>query len=366
MPQPANPQAGVKPKTLHIFRPGRHRPMNGAPINFTEADLEQCARVYDPKLHEAPIVIGHPESNGPAHGWIAGLVCDKTGLRAIPRAVNPAFAEKTRQGQYRKISAAFYAPDSPDNPVPGSLYLRHVGILGAQPPAVKGLEQFEFGENERGILYFEETLDADGEISGTGLFAQLRAWLIKNKGQEVADEMLPEDKLKLIEDRIEETPEAQPPEDAEIKPDAPAEEVVAELTQQVTEQAETIAKLAEEKDALEEKLEAEAGSNAAKDAVDFAERLINEGRLAPRHRGAVIAFMEVAAGKKPARSASGVLSFGEGDKARPLLPAFKAFLAGLPQAPQFGEAAPKNRAASSKPAVNPLIADAQRRRQGGR
>jgi len=355
-------KAKTKLKTLHIFRPGRHRPMQGGALNFTEADLVQCARVYDPDLHEAPIVIGHPASNGPAHGWVGSLIADKTGLRAVPRQINPEFAEAARGGAFKKISASFYPPDSPDNPVPGSWYLRHVGVLGAQVPAIKGLEQFEFGEGETGIVTFEENIDADGEISGTGLFAQLRAWLIKNRGQEVADDVLPEDKLKKLQEQVEDAPADAKPTDAEVKPDAPAEDVVAELAHQVAEQAETIAQLAEEKEKLAEKLEAEEGQAAAGEAAEFAERLIREGRVLPRHRAAVVAFMEMAAGRKPRRNTSGVIEFGEGERVRPLLPAFKAFLASLPPSVQFGEVAPKNRAAVAKPAVNPLIADAQRRK----
>jgi len=245
----ASGKAGGKVKTLHIFKPGKHTPMQGGRLTFSEADLAACARAYDPDIHEAPIVIGHPETNGPAHGWVGALIADKTGLRAVPRQVDPAFAEMSNAGRFKKVSASFYMPDSPQNPVPGSLYLRHVGFLGAQVPAVKGLEQVTFSEGETGVVTFEENLDADGNVSGTGLFAQLRAWLIKNKGQEVADDVLPEDK-------IEATPEVSDAiEDTEVKPDTAAEDVVAELAQQITEQAETIAQLVEEKDKLEEKLE---------------------------------------------------------------------------------------------------------------
>jgi len=354
--------SGSKIKTLHIFKPGRHTPTQGGVLNFTEADLAQCARVYDPELHEAPIVIGHPASNGPAHGWVGALIADKTGLRAVPRQINPSFAEAARQGAFRKVSASFYPPDSPDNPVPGSWYLRHVGVLGAQVPAIKGLEQFEFGEGETGVVTFEESIDADGEISGTGLFAQLRAWLIKNRGQEVADDVLPEDKIKALQEQAEDVPaDAKPAGDAELKPDAAAEDVVAELTQQITGQAETITRLSEEKEQLAEKLEGQEGETTAREAAEFTERLIGEGRILPRHRQAIVAFMEVAGGRKPKRGNSGVIEFGEGERARPLLPAFKAFLASLPPSVQFGEVAPRNRAQAAKSAVNPLVADAERR-----
>jgi len=368
MRAPAQTKTAAKPgtvKTLHIFKPGRHRPMQGGAINFSEADLRVCAASYDPDVHEAPIVIGHPETDAPAYGWIAALKADKRGLWAVPRQVDPQFAEKVEQGAFKKISVALYSPDSPDNPRPGTWGVRHVGFLGAQVPAVKGLAQVAFGEHS-GIVTFEENLDENGEISGTGFFAKLRALLLEHGGKEVADDLMPEERVQKLQDSIEDAPEAAPTE-ADIQPDAPAEEAVVELVQQVAEQAETIAKLAEEKDKLEEQLQAEAGGASAKEAAEFAEKLISEGRLLPRHRAAVVAFMEVAAGGKPRRNASGVVEFGEGDKTRPLLPAFKALLASLPPSPQFAEAAPKHRVASSAranpAAVNPLVADAARRKQ---
>jgi len=46
--------------SLDIFRSGRHTASSGASLAFTEADLAATAAAYDPALHEAPIVVGHP------------------------------------------------------------------------------------------------------------------------------------------------------------------------------------------------------------------------------------------------------------------------------------------------------------------
>ena len=138
MPQPASP------KPLHIFRAGTHTAADGRELIFSEADLAATAKAYDPALHEAPIVVGHPAHNAPAYGWVSGLVAGADGLRAAPRQVDPSFAESVAAGRFKKISASFYHPQSPANPAPGVFYLRHVGFLGAMPPAVKGLAQAEF------------------------------------------------------------------------------------------------------------------------------------------------------------------------------------------------------------------------------
>ncbi|STD22410.1 Uncharacterised protein [Enterobacter asburiae] len=70
-------------------------------------------------------------------------------LLAEPDQLDPQFAELVGNGRFKKVSASFYLPDSPNNPKPGTLYLRHVGFLGAQPPSIKGLKQVSFGEKRR-------------------------------------------------------------------------------------------------------------------------------------------------------------------------------------------------------------------------
>ena len=58
---------GARPmKPLHIFKPGKHVAMSGANLNFSEADLAATVLAYDPALHEAPLVIGHPKHDAPA------------------------------------------------------------------------------------------------------------------------------------------------------------------------------------------------------------------------------------------------------------------------------------------------------------
>ena len=131
-------------KPIQIFKPGRHTAMSGAVLEFSAADLAASAAAYDPAKHEAPIVVGHPTLDAPAYGWIKGLAYADSALDAQPDQVDAAFAEMVAAGRFKKISASFYAPDAPGNPVPGVYYLRHVGFLGAAAPAVKGLRAPSF------------------------------------------------------------------------------------------------------------------------------------------------------------------------------------------------------------------------------
>ena len=128
------PVLGAKP--LQIFKPGRHTAMSGASLAFSESDLAASAAAYDPAVFQAPIVVGHPKTDDPAYGWVSALAFADGALEASPEQVDPAFAEIVEAGRFKKISAAFYAPEAPNNPVPGVYYLRHVGFLGAAAPAV--------------------------------------------------------------------------------------------------------------------------------------------------------------------------------------------------------------------------------------
>jgi len=161
-------------KPLHIFRAGRHTAQSGACLEFSEAEVGAIAANYDPALHEAPIVVGHPRTDAPAYGWIKSLRAEGAELFAEPDQVEPAFAEMVRAGRFKRMSASFYPPKSAANPAPGSYYLKHVGFLGAQPPAVKGLKAAEFAEDGEAVTV--EVAFSEAEIAGVASegFAGLR------------------------------------------------------------------------------------------------------------------------------------------------------------------------------------------------
>lgn len=133
-------------QSIEIFRVGTHTDSAGTARTFTAQDVQAMAVAYNPTRHEAPLTLGHPSSDKPAYGWVKGLTATPDGrlMMRVDR-VDAAFAQGLKAGRYSKRSASFYPPDSPGNPVPGKWYLRHVGWLGAQPPAVQGLADVKFG-----------------------------------------------------------------------------------------------------------------------------------------------------------------------------------------------------------------------------
>lgn len=310
--------------------------MSGDSFNFSESDIAATVLAYDPALHEAPLVLGHPKHDAPAAGWVKSLSASADGLIAEPQQVDPAFAELIAKAAYKKISASFYHPDSPSNPVPGVYYLRHVGFLGAQPPAVKGLRSIELADDEEGVIAFGDF----GHETGASLWRRLREFLIGDRGQEVADQVIPTWAIDTIVDaaRIDDKPApafsepAQP--QTSTTEDTPVTE--AEKTALLADNARLQREVQQNKD--EKRQETQAAIHSGN--VAFAEGLVAVGRLLPKHSAALIAVLDFAEGtEKP-------LEFGEGDARQPVATGLKAIFNDLPKQISFAEQASKERQTS--------------------
>lgn len=321
--------------------------MSGAVVELGEADLAACAKAYDPALHEAPLVIGHPKHDAPAYGWVHSLDADKAGLNASPKQVDVQFAELVDKGSFKKISASFYTPDAPNNPVPGVYYLRHVGFLGAQPPAVKGLREVAFAEAEEGVVEFSDP----GLNVIASVFRRVREWFLTSHGQEVADKVLPDWEIESIREISQwADPDTQRMAFADAATHLPVSEAPAVASTATTNlptsqenhvNQEEAAALSAENTQLKQQLAAAAAQREADQAakrhdqsVSFADGLVSGGTLAPKHKDVVVAFLNFS-------EAHTTVEFGEGDAKQPLATAFKSFLGDLPKVVDFGEHATK-------------------------
>ena len=329
---------------FEIFRAGTHTDNNGRQVNISAADLAEAVAAYDPKLHEAPIVVGHPKTDDPAFGWISGLKTENGVLFADFAQVDDDFAGLVKAGRYKKVSASFYPPDSPNNPKPGVWSLRHVGFLGAQPPAVKGLTAINFAEGE---VYVEFSEAAHGIAAR--LWRNMREWLIAQFGQDAADKVVPDWEIEGIKEMA-----ARPdlPPDPVLFADPPPTPNPTDHKESPMSEQDQAAALAAEK-AAREKAEADAAQAKAelkklqdeqakdlRDAAhqqnaDFAEGLVKEGRLKPADKALVVQVLDFA--EHPEHTTA---DFGEGEAAKPLGTALREFLAAvLPQQLPTGEMA---------------------------
>ena len=178
---------------IDLFRPGTQTAMGGQTIDFTEELLTASAAAYDPALHEAPLVVGHPKTDDPAYGWVKALSFAEGEMAAEGDQVEPAFAELVQSGRYKKVSASFYPPAHASNPVPGVYYLKHVGFLGAVPPSLKGLKPVEFADDADVVtveLEFAENRAGQVARAMAEAWGRLRDWFIGKYGLEEADKAM--------------------------------------------------------------------------------------------------------------------------------------------------------------------------------
>ncbi|WP_293602620.1 MULTISPECIES: peptidase [unclassified Polaromonas] len=325
--------------------------MEGIVVDFTSSILEEVASTYDPKLHEAPIVIGHPKLADPAYGWVGSLSFGEGGLVADERQVDPDFNELRRKGHYKHPSASFYMPDSPNNPTPGKWYLRHVGFLGATAPALKGLnaQAVSFAESEQGVVTFGELPGYAGSYVAS-MLRKLREWFIDKEGLETADRILPDwevEGLREISQRASDSPtQATPQITSFADPSNPLfnhkeppsmDKTPEQLKKELTEAQGTISSLQEA-----DRKRAADGRHAAH--VSFADTLIAEARWPSGAKDVLVATLDHL--QTPSGEA-GVVSFGEGDKASPLAVALQEQLKALSPMVELGEVATKAKGAGA-------------------
>jgi hypothetical protein len=263
------------PKWFAIFRTGKHTDSNGNTREWTEADLDKIVESYDPSKHEAPIVIGHPKSNAPAFGWIEKLKRVGDTLYALPKQLAQEFVEMVNKGLFKKRSISLY-PDGT---------LRHVGFLGATPPAVKGLPDVEFSD-EYSTLEIEQELQ-DYQEADQPTIDELKQYIAQLEGELVTkNEML---------NNLQATIDALKQENEKLK------NQIIELMQQVQ----------------------------VKNFEEKVQKLISEGKLLPKLVPQVKKMYEVIQSK--------TMDFEEGEA----LNSFYEFLENLPKVIQFDEVAKK-------------------------
>ena len=140
----------MKDGLVEIFRAGTYTPNSGEPMKFSPAEVEAIAASYDPSVSEAPIVVGHPKDNSPAYGWVESLKAQGGRLLAKFKQVDQGFREAVNASRFKHRSISLRK-----NPDGRGYYLRHVGFLGAAPPAVKGMRPVPANFEEGDAIAFE-------------------------------------------------------------------------------------------------------------------------------------------------------------------------------------------------------------------
>lgn len=141
---------GLRRGRIHVLKAGTW-PASPHDLTLTDADLAVIAAAYAPGAYQAPIVIGHPENDHPAYGWALSLALDGEGLWAEVE-VTPELVTAIEAGHFRTVSVSLWPAGAAGNPRPEGWSLKHIGFLGAKPPAVKGLTPLKFAASDAGEL----------------------------------------------------------------------------------------------------------------------------------------------------------------------------------------------------------------------
>lgn len=145
-----------------IFKAGVHKG-----IEWSEERVNKIASIFNKQIKSAPLVINHPQDDKPKYGEVERLFV-KNGVLFAECTIEDSLKSLIQKGQINGISSAFYLPHNEINPFRGiSDYLRHVGFLVGQNPAVKGLPDpresllyskdcFSFNDNGFDSVLFSE------------------------------------------------------------------------------------------------------------------------------------------------------------------------------------------------------------------
>jgi len=151
---------------IEIMRAGIFRDMNERMIAVEADTMRELADSYDEKAGAAPLVLGHPKTNGPAVGWVKSLAVKGDKLVATVGQIPVALRDAVNAGSYRKCSASWYLPKTPNSPNPARHYLRHIGLLGAAVPAITGLADVALAASEdaEGVVSFSDAPMAQNDV----------------------------------------------------------------------------------------------------------------------------------------------------------------------------------------------------------
>ncbi|MCH5149420.1 MAG: hypothetical protein J1G30_02025 [Spirochaetales bacterium] len=138
---------------IPFFKVGTFESQDGQKRSYTLQDLQEIERRYNERKEKAPIVIGHPAKNEEKPlGTIESVKIFKEKLFAFVDGVDSKFFKAFKSGAYRFCSVALQDLD-----------IRHIGFLGAMPPAIKGLGDTFIIKEENDIKELGLKL-SDGEI----------------------------------------------------------------------------------------------------------------------------------------------------------------------------------------------------------
>lgn len=137
---------------IAAFKVGTWTSAEGRTIDYTEEDIDAIVDLYNNQdesdKRTAPVVVGHPETDSPAYGWIEAAKREGDVLWLKLVDMKDEFMQWVEDGHYRERSISLYANN----------LIKHLGFLGGVPPAVPGLPPVKLSND---AAYSFSLLDSD-------------------------------------------------------------------------------------------------------------------------------------------------------------------------------------------------------------
>ncbi len=280
-------------KYFQVFKAGKY-PQG----EFTQKDVEEIAKNYDPSFCEAPITIDH-EQTGPAYGWVDKVKTDGDILQVSFKDTPKSFQDDVNAGKYKKVSVELYK-----NLEGKGHYLKAVSFLGAAIPQVKGLEPVKFMDSESEIYEFEVAEDET-----------------ENFTQDEIDDL--KKQVEDLENQIAKFKEKDKQKEQKLETIKSLKDKISALTNEVS----TFKEKAQGKEQIEQELNDIKTALKNKEYEDFIEKQINDGKLVPANKDVVLSIF---------KELDNVKKFGEDTE---LVSSFKSFIESLPKQIVFDETA---------------------------
>jgi len=269
---------------LEVIKSGEYPgkiPVTRALLEHNAEHLNRLAR--DESFSGVPYVLGHPDTNHPAYGWASEFKVSSNGESGnecgwslfVRGKVHEALRKAIDAGFYKNISVAFNK---------ATMLLRHIGFLGAVPPAVDGMQPIKFTPGEELETYKSEFAAQDGDqkqkghaMGGFNFNYETDAWEYRNAKGEVVDapEGVSAPAFK---------PEAPKPAQAAGTGDKDFSAGLADLEK-------TVATLKADKEKLAADVEAERERRKFDAAKAFVDTLVKDEKLTPAQAGGMAEFM---------------------------------------------------------------------------
>lgn len=117
---------------------------------ITAADLQATVAAFNPDMHRAPVVMGHPgnDQEAPSFGVLSGARVEGNSLYVKIKNLAQEAVDGVKGSRILNRSIAFWDRNHPSNPNPGTLSLRHLGLLGGAAPAIPNMAPLRFAADD--------------------------------------------------------------------------------------------------------------------------------------------------------------------------------------------------------------------------